>query len=238
MENRKKEFWWLVALEATVFLSFPCWESTASWAEPVGNPFRFGVAVVVGATAAMLACHVGVAAFAAKFGERPHLFWWFLLPWLGVGYVEWILGGARLVASASGSDAAPVFFVILLVAAWARGFWKPVAIGGLLLGAGILAWALAMNWPGLWTRNPHFSTDPPQFDWEILKGMLLSAAPLVVIAWRTGRIEPESKRIWLSGFVGVWLPLVLSVTMALLSAQAGANLHYVPSLPRGFIWAL
>jgi hypothetical protein len=127
---------------------------------------------------------------------------------------------------------------MVVIAAWVRRLWKPAAIAGLALGAGILAWSLIATWHGLWARNPHYSGEPVQLDWLIIKGMILSTAPVFVIAWSIGRIESKPYRIWLSGFFGVWLPLVLSVTIASLAAQSGANLHWVPSLPRGFSWAL
>jgi hypothetical protein len=254
MERRKREFWWLLALEATLFLSWPCWELTAPWAEPVGNAFRFAVSVLVGATVTTFACHWGPAAFAARFGGRPRRFSWVLPLWLGLGYTEWILGAAWSVAHL----ASPVriagtpgglrnwswlglgvaFLAIATIAAWVKSWWKPVAAGGLFLGTGILIWALATTWNGMAAHNAYYSERPVQFDWLIIKGMLLSAAPSAVIAWRIGRIEREPNRVWLSGLAGMWLPLVLSVTVASLADQAGATLYWVPSLSRGFTWAL
>jgi hypothetical protein len=231
VENCRREFWWLLILEAALFFSLPCWDLTASWAEPVDHPFRFGVAVVAASAAAMFACHLGPAVFAARFGRRQYPFSWVLLVWLGVGYVEWILSSAR--------PAGAIFLVTVVVAAWVKSWWKPAAVAGLLLGAGIVVWAMVTNWNGLWSRNPQYGGPGPlQFDWLIAKGIVLSAAPATVIGWRIGRIEMEPKRIWVSGVAGVFLPLVLSVTMASLAAEAGANLYWVPSLFRGFNWAL
>jgi hypothetical protein len=117
-------------------------------------------------------------------------------------------------------------------------WWKPAVAAGSFLGVAILAWALTANWHGLWVRNLHYSDAPAQLDWLVAQGMLLSAAPAVVIGWRIGRVESNSRRIWLSGFVGVWLPLAVSVAVASLADQAGANLYWAPSLFRGFNWAI
>jgi hypothetical protein len=248
MGKRRREVWWLLTLEATLFLSLPFWESTAAWAEPFSEPFRFGISLIGAATVAMFACHIGPAALATKFGECPHHgLLRVLLLWLSFGYLAWMLGLAQaaaiLVASMrngglSYAGVVLAFLVVVTVAAWIRSWWKPVAVGGFLLGAGILVWGLAETWHGLWTRNPHYSETPLQFDWLIIRGVLISAAPAVVVAWRIGCIESEPRRIWLGGLLGVWLPLIVSLTAASLAAQAGANLYWVPSLPRGFNWAL
>lgn len=89
MENGRN-FWWLVALEATLFFSLPCWEFTAIWAAPISHPARFGVALVVTAAVATFSCHVGPALFAARFGGRLRRITWVVLVWLSVGYVEWL----------------------------------------------------------------------------------------------------------------------------------------------------
>jgi len=238
-------------LGGDVVLVAPCWDLTAQWAEPVSNPFRFGVALIVGATLATIACHVGPAMFAARFGDHQHRFSWIVLLWLAVGYLEWIFTGSRyfsIIGQSVDSEhplsqwasfgMTPMFLVTVLIAGWVKSWWKPVTVGGILLGTGVLVWALITTWKGLWTQNPHYSTDPPEFESLIIKGMLLSAAPLIVIGWRIGLIEREPKRIWLSAIAGVWVPAVVSVTIASLATQAGSNLYWVPSLFRGFNWAL
>jgi len=238
VEQNTQDLWWFVGLEATLFFSLPCWELTAPWAEPVSHPIRFAFSLFAAASGATLACHVGPALFAAKFGGRRHRFSWVLLLWLAAGYLAWLLSIVVALREWTSLGAIVVFLAVVTIAGLRRSWWKPVVIFGLLLGAGIVAWALATTWHGLWIRNPNFSEEPLQFDWLIVKGMLLSAAPLVVIGWRIGRIKPDFRQIWLSGLIGVWLPLVLSVTIASLAAEAGANLYWVPSLMRGFNWAL
>jgi hypothetical protein len=131
-----------------------------------------------------------------------------------------------------------LFLAAATIMGLARSWWKPVVVVGLLLGSGVLVWSLATTWHGMWVQNPHYSEGPLQFDWLIIKGMLLSAAPATVIGWFIGRIETRPSQIWLSGLVGIWLPLVTAVSIASLAAQAGANLYWAPSLLRGFNWAL
>lgn len=206
MEKRRREVWWLLALEATLFLSLPFWESTAPWAEPVDKPYRFGISLISAATAAMFACHLGPAALAAKFGDRSrYRFSQVLLLWLGFGYIAWTLSMAQSVAvltapvRIAGEDQSGISWLYpgvvaallaaVMIVAWVRSWWKPFAVSGLLLGAGILAWALATTWWGLWRRNPFYSETPAQFDWLVISGLLLCAAPAVVIAWRIGCIE-------------------------------------------------
>jgi hypothetical protein len=181
---------------------------------------------------------VGPALFASKFGRREFRFGWVLLLWLAAGYVEWVLS-LVLTIGQSGSRAVMAMYVAaVLILSLVRPLWMAIVGLGLLGGIAILSWALTTNWHGLWVRNAHVTHEPVQLDWFVVKGILVSAAPAVVIAWRIGRIQPEPRRIWFSGLVGVWLPLVVSVAMASLATQAGANLYWRPSLFRGFNWAL
>lgn len=249
------DFWWLLALEAVLFFNLPFWALTAPWAEPATNPFRFSGTVLAAATAAMLISHVGPAFFAARFGHRNQplspLFW----GWFTAGSVVVLFGWSRIMAwvlldfanPLQSTVAPPVwsghavhlaFLAIVIATGAIRSWWKPVTAALLLLGSAILLWALATTSSGLWVRNPHYSGDPEQIEWAIVKGILVCAAPAIVIGWRIGLTTPEPRRIWRSGIIGLWLPLVLSLTVASLATQAGASLHWRPSLFRGFNWAL
>ena len=263
METNRWEVRWLIALEAMLFLSLPCWESAAIWIPPVGHPLRFGVTLTLSAAIATFSCHVGPGLFASRFGtRRPRLVWVFLI-WLAVGYVDWLGTLARAEADLTGvvwpanlgagswrviAVALPIaFLAVVTMAVCVRSWWKYAVVIGLPLGLGILVWALAATWNGLWIRDRYFPYDRidwsfirdfDELDWAFAKGILLSAAPAMVVGWRVGQIEPRPARIWMSGFAGIWLPLVLSVTVASMATQAGVNLYYRPSLPRGFNWAL
>jgi hypothetical protein len=123
--------------------------------------------------------------------------------------------------------------------AWTR-LWKYSAIACLIFGIGFVIWALVSSWPGLWVDNPHLDPAPNDsvaFNWLVTKGMLLSAAPAVLIAWRIGRMEERKSRIWLSGLLGVAIPLILAVTVASLATMAGVRAHWRPSYHRGFNFA-
>ncbi len=265
MATHGRQIWWLTALEAILFFSLPCWQSAAIWIRPVGHPLRFGISLTLTAAIATFSFHVGPALFATRLGYRWSRPTSVLLVWLGVGYVEWLGSLARtetefvrivpgwLAALGTGpwrvaAIALPIMFLaVVTTVVWVRSWWKFVVVVGLLLGLGILVWALVTTWKGLWIRNRYFPYDRVDWsfikdlddlDWAFVKGTLLSAAPAIVVGWRIGRIEPRPARVWLSGFAGVWLPLVLSVTMASSATQAGVNLYYRPSLPRDFYWAL
>jgi len=238
MTPNKREFWWLVILQASLCFSLSCWEATAPWAEPARYPIRFVVVLISAATVATLACHVGPALFAAKLGEHVSRFTPLLLLWLAVGYIEWVLSIFAVQSGATSQLSRLVFLAMLISAGVVKSWWKLGIIAVLPLSAGLLTCSLAVNWHGLWVRNSHFAEEPLQFDWLIVQGILVSAAPSVVTGWRIGRIQPGSRQIWLSGFLGLWLPLVCSVAIASLADQAGTNLHWVPSQFLGFEWAL
>ena len=72
---------------------------------------------------------------------------------------------------------------------------------------------------------------------ELLVGVFLAAAPVIVLATRIGRMPISRGRIWWSGLAGVWAPLVISVTLCSLANVAGARLHWRPSLPSSFAHA-
>jgi hypothetical protein len=241
MGQDKGEFWWLLALKATLFLSLPCWV-TASYAQPASYPIRFAACLVAATSVSALVFHVGPALFAARFGSREYPFSWVLSLCVAAGYMYYALRLAEFVARSFGDKmwlAAEVTFLLaLLVVGFVKSWWKPVLAAGLLHGAGILAWMLTTPWNGLWTRNTRMWLEPPQFDQLLVKAMLLVAAPAAVIGWRIGHIEPGVRRIWLSGVIGVFLPLVFAVSIASFAAEAGENLYWRPSLPLGFEWAL
>ena len=244
-----REYWWLIGLEATLFFSLPCWENTARWSRPAANPLQFTAFVISAATIAMLCCHIGPAMFAAKFGARPHLAWWIPAIWLSAGYLEW-LGTVRTLGPhvywphilRRPIEIALVFAVLAVITlvAWIGPAWKYAGVACLAFSIGVLTWCTATSWPGLWVDNPHFdfAGEPAAHDWLLVKGMLLSAAPAFLIGWRLGRVESRPFQVWMSGILGLWLPIVVSVTLASLAAMAGVRAHYRPSLPGGFYWAM
>jgi hypothetical protein len=250
--KRSKDYWWLLALEAAVFFSLPSWEMTSVYAAPANHPIRFFVSLVIAATAAMFACHVGPGLFAIQFKGRLPRLAWILLPWLGLGYLEWLGSLARSAAGVCGimpswiTERGPWITIVITLtmllaitaAVWINSLWRGILVVCMLLGSGILIWALATDRRGLGVRNSHMVSELDQLDWLFAKGVLLSAAPCVVIGWRVGSIEPARARVWMSGLGAVWLPAVLSITIASLATQGGFNLYWKPSLFRDFTWAL
>lgn len=245
----------LILLESTLFFSVSFWELTALWAQPTFHPIAFLGISLLGATAALFLCHLGPALLAARHHSGNTAFNTLLLLWLAAGYVEWVLILARSTVYhlttadpahqiLAGRGAATRYAMIaawtaaIAASGWIRSVWKPAAVLACALGAGLVLWALLATWPGRYFPNPYSSRTPTQWEFPILKGILLSAAPATAIAWRLGRLAGSRKQIWVSGIAGLWLPIVASLAAASLAAEAGANLHWHPSLFRGFFWAL
>lgn len=242
-----REFWFLVLLESTLFLCWPFWEQAVIWTAPRDHPLSFAAVTIGSATLALLLTHLGPALFAFRWQGGVPAIAVLLIVWLAAGYLEWIVILARLIAQvlpwgmpSNDLNLALVAatFVSIVCAGWIRSIWKPVTIATLALGAGILLWAVATTWPGLWARNPFFSQPRSELTGRMATGALVSAAPAFVIAWRLGRVARSRRQIWLGGIAGVWLPIVLSTVAGALAVEGGLNLYWHPSLPRGFQWAL
>ena len=66
LQDDTPDFWWLAALEASLSFSLICSESVAPRAAPLTHPLRFSIVVMIIATLAMGAYHVGPALFAVR----------------------------------------------------------------------------------------------------------------------------------------------------------------------------
>ena len=238
-----REWWWLVALEATLFLSISCWELTATWAEPLHYPLRFASIVLGGATLATLAFHIGPALLARRDLPRLPFLWLVVGLWLGLGYAERIVMTARMwivMIDWSGTSRISVtalaLAIILLALSCSRRAQRIATVSLLALGALLLLAGLATSWHGLRVQRTPFQ-EPLQLDRLLLKGILLSAAPAIVISWRIGRVAESARKIWISGFAGVWLPLTVAITIASVACQGGAALTPGGSLVRSSVSA-
>ena len=226
------EWRWLVALEAGLFFSGVCWETTASWAAPTYEPVPFALALVAAATVGMLTCHVGPAFYASRFAVPG-----WVMAWLAFGYLEWLWGMGEVAVQTFGVGqfAAMAAFVL---AGCVRPVWRTVLFVSLSVSVGILGWSLQAQWRGIRATNPYFGSGQETLFESFTPGVLLAAAPAVVIAWRIGKVRPEAKSIWWSGILGVWLPALVAVAVASVATDAGATLYWRPTLFRGFYWAL
>lgn len=231
------ELRWLTALEAGLFFSIVCWETTAPWAAPTYHPETFLISLLIAATITTVTCHVGPAFYARRFPIPAYI-----LLWLAFGYLEWL---RSLVATAydtlEGSNRLTMalgFLGAFAILPFLRTVWKIVVGTALALGVGILVWALVTEWHGIWATNPHYGLGPAQLSENFVPGVLLAAAPAAAIACRIGKLATTPASIWLTGLWGVWLPLILAVTCSSFATDAGATLHWIPTLFRGFYWAL
>lgn len=253
--THQDEFWWLVLLESTLCFSLYFWEPGPPYSAPSFHPFRFATVTFLAATTALFLCHLGPAFLAARQAYPSLPLGGLMLIWLTAGYVEQIpflirtmiqplseSGALAPMREHFGTWVHPAVWLgttaTVFCLGWKRAWWKPVASLSVASGIGMLAWCLNSAWRGIGVLNPYFSKPPIQLEWLIWKHTLLAAAPVVVIAWRLGEVATNRTRIWVSGLAGLWLPIIVSLVAASLATEAGANLWWRPSLPRGFYWAL
>ncbi len=253
-----REFWWTVALEAAVFFSLPTWRATVDRAWPTAAPGDFAIALVAGASAAMLLCHIAPAFWIRRVSGFGTVGWRAAAQWAMV---------ALLCAGAGICLGQVARVAVFLTSLWNEDrAWHPVTAGlatlTIAIGSGAIAWAglkvrraatlilcavgigltvgllfaqwLGLSFAELSFRPGEISLNDPH---KLFVGMLLSAAPVIVLGTRIGRMPISRGRIWWSGFVGVWAPLVVSVTLCSLANVAGARLHWRPSFPIWFAYA-
>lgn len=257
VENPEREFWWTVALEAAVFFSLPTWAVTVESAWPTDSPYDFAFALTAGAFAAMLLCHIAPAFWIRNlsgFGSGP---WQKVTRWVVV---------VLLCAGAGVYCGQIAHYSVFLTRIWHEDRrWDPVTAGAVIAlvgavsgtigwsglrvrraatlvlcvtGVGLVAGALFAQWQGLSAGTlsmvREVGLNDPQ---KLFIGILLAAAPVMVLATRIGSMPIGRGRVWLSGVAGVWLPLVVSMTLCSLARVAGARLYWRPSLPVGFAYA-
>jgi hypothetical protein len=246
-----------VALETTLFFSLPGWLLFADDAWPVTDLSAFLQTILVGAFLAMLLCHVCPALWVRDCNvlEIPRVsrtlallprVWLLLGAALALVYVARFVGGMffmmrwsdpiarishELIAAACSMGAAAVVFS-------GPRLLRGIALLAVTIGAGVLVALFLAQWPGLWIRNPQLSTESGlNNSSSVMAGILLAAAPAVVLAARVGRMRVSTRKIWLTGLVGVAGPVVLAVLLASLAKVGGVRLHWKPSIPIEFISA-
>jgi hypothetical protein len=252
---RTGDVWSIVILEATLAFSLPCWALSAEGAWPTDRPFRFVLAVVASATAALVFCHVlpGICARSTRglqLGTVNKLVRWPVILWLSGGAVISLSAMSRRCGSMAmlgrvedwpwrfvALGIAAAFAVIATALAW-TGIARPkIALlcrVGVVLSIGLFAIQL----PGLWLNGSRLSFDAElNHPLRVFEGILLASAPAAILAARIGRMEVGTLRIWWRGIVGLWAPMVTSVTLFSWAKMGGARLHWRPSLPIGFEFA-
>ena len=83
-EISPREFWWTVTLEAAAFFSLPTWVLTVEEAWPTDDPVGFAFALLAGASAATLVCHIAPAFWIRKFSGFGNGRWSAVAQWTAV----------------------------------------------------------------------------------------------------------------------------------------------------------
>jgi hypothetical protein len=252
-EDSRLGVWWNVALEATLFFSLPTWLWTVDPAWPTNNPIRFAVILAVGALGAMILCHVAPAFWSRELSFGDHRFRVLRLL-AGV----WCCAGAAVLFGKVAGAMWLVFWYWYPDVTWGSkllivGFATIVAVVGwgniraqriailvfLAMSVGLVLIMFTLQLPGLHTRNAQLNSEAALDDpAQMLVGFFIAAAPASVLAARIGRSGVRSRTIWRTGLVGIWLPLVASVTLVSLAKIGGMRLYWKPSVPIEFIFAM
>ena len=252
----------LVPPEAAFALLVPSWALTVNGAWPSNGPFQFALVLFIGASTALVLCHVVPATCAstvrALFRNRVgRILRWPAGAWFCLGAATSLGQLAHLSGSmfalwrnapyleeqwwwiAIGIAATPACLLAAVVLAWQRvGRQWPVIALLLITGLCLAVTALGAHLRGLRTRNPQLISEEGLDDlFGTAKGMLIAAAPASILAVRIDKIGLSRKRIWWTGICGVWVPLVASVALVSLAKMAGARLYWKPSLPIEFTYA-
>ena len=234
-----RDVWWLVVSEAVLFFSFAYWEPVSSYGRPLAEPLFFWVALIGVATVATLVCHVGPALFAAAASDWTTRWRWLVIVWLAGGLIEWwhTLTVPAWVWPIGKAGAIALFFFVGIAGAVLR-LARTMLATTIALSVVILVWAFASTLEGWHLAARYQYAEPEALRWRFVAGLLTAATPVVVLAYRVGRIERRRSRILLTGLLGVWVPMVVAMGAAAISMEAGANLHWRPSLQLGSEWML
>ena len=252
-EDSRLGLWWNVVLEAALFFSLPTWFWTVDPAWPTNNPARFAVILALGALSAMILCHVAPAFWSRELsfgGSRYKLLRLLAIVWLCAGaallfgrlagvitlvfwywYPDFTWGSKLLIVA---------FATIVAVVGCASRNVQRIAITAFLaMSVSLVLIMFALQFPGLHTRNAQLISEAAlDYPAQMLLGFFIAAAPASVLAARIGRSGAGTRTIWRTGLVGIWLPLVASVTLVSLAKIGGMRLYWKPSVPIEFIFAM
>lgn len=246
----------IVTLEAALFFSLPTWLYAVDAAWPANNPVWFGVALIAGASLALVVCHVlpavcGPPVLSFLHSRVPRAIRIAFSFWFSVGAAVSLAQMARTTGGLStgwrddtvsweiATIAAITCIFCSLWVAWRAPYLQRLVAGFcLIVGVCLVFFAVWVNWPGLFVRNRQLiSEDSLGSPVSVARGMLVAATPAIALALRAGTLRLTTKRICLTGLMGVWLPLVLSVSACSVAKMCGARLAWKPSVPIGSLFA-
>jgi hypothetical protein len=247
-----------VALEAAFFFSLPCWIITVNPAWPGGNPWQFAVSLLIGASAAVVLCHL----IPAVCQPTIELLWktragrvllFSLGLWLSLGAAASLFAMAALTGSMLVflqdlhhqawpwlAHCIAVVCVLASLVAAAIPHWSRLvpcvclSVGVSLAVAGVIAQYPALNFTNSGMQSEDGLGDSPS---SVAGSMLLASAPAAILALRIGRMRLSFLKAVSTGFWGIWLPLVVSVTLVSVAKMCGTRLFWKPSLPVDWTWA-
>ncbi len=241
-------------MEAAVFFSVPTWLLSGEQAWPADDPVSFTLAVSGMAALAAILCHVLPILYGGEATKAEGTSLRILL----VGLVGWLITGAIVsayqLAEIAGRLIIPNFVtndqsfrvaltvLTLLILGLAVYFGENrtqvlcIALG--VIGLFAVITSLFLQKEGLHSLNKHLSDDNGLNDLgSVCKGICLSATPVSFVALQLARQNLSRKVAWISGALGVWLPLSLSAISIASAKIAGARLYWRPSVPIGIQFA-
>jgi hypothetical protein len=135
--------------------------------------------------------------------------------------------------------AAVAFAFLAMIVVRADVRWQQViALVLCLLGLALILACVVAQFGGFSIRNRQLITEQWLGDnLSVFKGILLAAAPASIFALRLGLTRSSRRAIAWSGFCGLWLPMVCSISLASVAKMCGARLYWRPSVPIGVPFA-
>lgn len=133
--------------------------------------------------------------------------------------------------------------VVAIVASFAAAavprFSRLVACACLAVGISLAVAGILAQYPALNSVNSHLQSEEGlgESPLKVAIGMFLASAPAAILGLRIGRMRLCLRKLVLTSFWRVWLPLLTSVAVVSVAKMFGARLYWEPSLPIGYSWA-
>ncbi len=220
------------------------------YAWPVNGLLPFFVVVILGATIALTFFHILPAVFARNIltlqSNSEKYFQYFSVAWFTAGAaLAFVLMTAgeqmhfiyipydqtfRIVAT-------QILFAVLLIGVSAVVIRLERFVAPVLAGAGLLFGiaSCVVQWDAIGTPIENIQTGESLLgdNRDVLLGMIVGAAPAAIFALQFGKRMPSRRAIVGTGICGMWLPLVLSVSLMSFAKVLGARIYWKPSIPIG-----